>query len=119
MNPVPGFSTRHIGPSSEEQSKMLESLNLSSMEDLIYETIPDNIRQKKALDLPPALTEAETLAKAKAFASQNKVFNSYIGMGYYGTHVPSVIQRCILENPGWYTAYTPINQKSPKVALKP
>ncbi len=107
MNSVPGFTHRHIGPNSDEQSKMLETLKLSSFDDLIYETIPDNIRQKGPLNLPAPLSEAEVLKKAKDLAAQNKVFKSFIGMGYYGTHTPSVIQRCILENPGWYTAYTP------------
>lgn len=101
------FDQRHIGPSAEDQAKMLELLNLKSMEDLVYETIPDDIRQKGLLDLPKALTENEALNKAKFYASQNKIFKSYIGQGYYGTFTPSVIQRTILENPGWYTAYTP------------
>ncbi len=101
------FQRRHIGPSPADQAKMLALLNVKSLEDLIYETIPDDIRQKKDLDLASPLTEAEVLEKAKRFASQNKIFKSYIGMGYYDTHTPSVIQRCILENPGWYTAYTP------------
>lgn len=101
------FEQRHIGPNPNDQAKMLESLSLKSIEDLIYETIPDDIRQKQSLDLPQALTENDVLAKAKSYASQNKIFKSYIGMGYYDTLTPSVIQRCILENPGWYTAYTP------------
>lgn len=101
------FSQRHIGPSPSDQSKMLEFLNLKSLDDLIYETIPDDIRQKGSLDLPAALSEAEVLKKAKSFASQNKLYKSFIGMGYYNTYTPSVIQRCILENPSWYTAYTP------------
>lgn len=107
MKSVSDFSRRHIGPNSEEQHKMLKSLNLSSFEDLIYQTIPDNIRQKKELNLPAPMTEAEVLKKAKDLAKENSIFKSFIGMGYYGTHTPSVIQRCILENPGWYTAYTP------------
>ena len=107
MPTIEGFESRHIGPNADDQRKMLESLNLKSFDELIYETIPDNIRQKKNLDLPAALSEREVLKKAKDYASQNKVFKSYIGMGYYGTHTPSVIQRCVLENPGWYTAYTP------------
>ncbi len=101
------FSRRHIGPQKEDQVKMLKLLNLNSFDELLSETIPDNIRQQKALDLPAPLTEAEVLEKAKAFAKENRVLKSFIGMGYYGTHTPSVIQRCILENPGWYTAYTP------------
>jgi len=109
MNPTDflSFQRRHIGPSPADQAIMLALLNVKSLEDLIYETIPDDIRQKKDLDLAAPLTEAEVLEKARKFASQNKIFKSYIGMGYYDTHTPSVIQRCILENPGWYTAYTP------------
>lgn len=86
---------------------MLESLGLKSMDELIHQTIPDDIRQKNELDLPQALTENEILVKAKSLAAKNKIFKSYIGMGYYDTFTPSVIQRCVLENPGWYTAYTP------------
>ena len=107
MENITGFEPRHIGPNEEDQRKMLESLNLKSIEEFIYETIPDSIRQEKELDLPAPLSEPEALEKAKNYASQNKIYKSYIGMGYYGTHTPSVIQRCILENPGWYTAYTP------------
>jgi glycine dehydrogenase len=106
-NSVGSFQRRHIGPNQSEQAQMLEFLKVKSLEDLIYETIPDDIRQKKDLDLPAPLSEAQVLEKAKHYASQNKIFKSYIGMGYYGTYTPSVIQRCILENPGWYTAYTP------------
>ncbi len=101
------FARRHIGPQEDDQAKMLESLNLKDFNELLSETIPDNIRQKKALDLPAPLSEAEVLKKAKSYAEQNKVLKSFIGMGYYGTYTPSVIQRSILENPGWYTAYTP------------
>jgi glycine dehydrogenase len=101
------FENRHIGPNSEDQAKMLKLLKINSINDLIHETIPENIRQAKDLDLPKELTESAALEKAKRLASLNKIFKSYIGMGYYDTHTPSVIQRCILENPGWYTAYTP------------
>lgn len=101
------FSHRHIGPNSDEQAKMLKTLNLKGIDNLIYEAIPDDIRQKGGLDLPAALTENEVLEKARGYASQNQIYKTYIGMGYYNTYTPSVIQRCILENPGWYTAYTP------------
>ncbi len=107
MSQLHTFENRHIGPTPEQQAQMLEVLNLKSIDDLIYETVPDDILQKKDLRLPPALSEKEVLAVAKKRAAQNKVFKSYIGMGYYDTLTPSVIQRCILENPGWYTAYTP------------
>ena len=86
---------------------MLSLLGLGSMDHLIDETIPENIRQQKELNLPEPLTEDQVLDKAKEYASANKIFKSYIGMGYYNTFTPSVIRRCILENPGWYTAYTP------------
>lgn len=101
------FANRHIGPSTDDLSKMLGSLNLKGIDNLIYEAIPDDIRQKGELDLPPPMTENEVLTKARGYASQNKIFKTYIGMGYYNSFTPSVIQRCILENPGWYTAYTP------------
>ena len=101
------FIDRHIGISPKDQSRMLKSLGLNSMDDLIEETIPENIRQQKELDLPAPLTEDQVLAKAGKYASKNRIFKSFIGMGYYNTFTPSVIRRCILENPGWYTAYTP------------
>ncbi len=86
---------------------MLRAVNAASLDDLIGQTIPANIRLKKELNLPPAKTEAQFLAELKQLASENKIFKSYIGMGYYNTHTPTVILRNILENPGWYTAYTP------------
>ena len=102
-----GFMNRHIGIKLEDQSKMLSLLGLGSLDHLIDETIPENIRQKKDLNLPETLTESQVLAKARDYALKNKVFKSYIGMGYYNTLTPNIIKRCILENPGWYTAYTP------------
>lgn len=86
---------------------MLVAINANNLEQLINETIPDNIRLKKPLDLEPAMSEYEYLAHIKALSEKNKVFKSYIGLGYNEAIVPSVIQRNILENPGWYTAYTP------------
>ena len=101
------FQLRHIGPSNKEQETMLKAIKADSLEQLINETVPDNIRLKDDLDLAPAMSEYEYLAHIKELSEINKVFKSYIGLGYHEAIVPSVIQRNILENPGWYTAYTP------------
>lgn len=101
------FQLRHIGPRKKEQENMLNAINCDSLEQLINETVPDNIRLKSDLDLAPAMSEYEYLAHIKELSEKNKVFKSYIGLGYHEAIVPSVIQRNILENPGWYTAYTP------------
>ncbi|MFV0249216.1 MAG: aminomethyl-transferring glycine dehydrogenase [Tenacibaculum sp.] len=101
------FQYRHIGPSTEEQKKMLQTIGLNSLEQLICETIPDDIRLKQKLNLPPAMSEYKYLTHINELASKNKIFKSYIGLGYHEAVLPSVIQRNILENPGWYTAYTP------------
>ena len=101
------FQNRHIGPNKEEQEKMLSTIKADSLDQLIYETVPDDIRLENELDLAPAKSEYEYLAHIKELSEKNKVFKSYIGLGYHEAIVPSVIQRNILENPGWYTAYTP------------
>ncbi|MCB9189540.1 MAG: aminomethyl-transferring glycine dehydrogenase [Flavobacteriales bacterium] len=101
------FSQRHIGPSAAEQKEMLSTIGVSSIDELIEKTVPSHIRLKKDLDLPMALSEAEYLSELDQVAKKNKLFRSYIGQGYYGTLTPSVILRNVLENPGWYTAYTP------------
>ena len=101
------FQNRHIGPSKKEQEKMLSTLKVETLDQLIFETVPNNIRLKNDLDLAPAMSEYEYLAHIKELSEKNKVFKSYIGLGYHEAIVPSVIQRNILENPGWYTAYTP------------
>ena len=101
------FQLRHIGPNKKEQEKMLATINADSLEQLILETVPDNILLKEELDLEPAISEYEYLAHIKKLSEKNKVFKSYIGLGYHEAIMPSVIQRNILENPGWYTAYTP------------
>ncbi|WP_232317158.1 aminomethyl-transferring glycine dehydrogenase [Anabaena sp. CA = ATCC 33047] len=98
---------RHIGPSAEDIQQMLEVLGFSSLDDLIDQTVPTAIRLNQSLQLPAAQTEYAALAKLKQIAAKNQVFRSYIGMGYYDAITPPVIQRNILENPGWYTAYTP------------
>ena len=101
------FQNRHIGPSKKEQEKMFSTLKIETLDQLIFETVPNDIRLKNELDLAPAMSEYEYLAHSKQLSEKNKVFKSYIGLGYHEAIVPSVIQRNILENPGWYTAYTP------------
>jgi len=104
---ITDFSQRHIGPNDEETNFMLQTLGLKSLDDMIFETIPDNIRRKEPMKLDAPLSEFEFLKKIKEIASKNKVYKSYIGMGYHPTITPPVILRNILENPGWYTQYTP------------
>ena len=101
------FSRRHIGPNLAEQQEMLSQLGLKSINALIDKTIPKTIQTKFGLHIGQGLDEFSLLKKIKGIASKNIVARSYIGMGYYGTITPPVIQRNILENPGWYTAYTP------------
>lgn len=101
------FLRRHLGPDAAEQQAMLDSLGLGSRVELIEQTVPPGIRLNRPLDLPPALDEQGALAKLRGYAEQNKVWTSLIGMGYHGTLTPAVILRNVLENPGWYTAYTP------------
>jgi len=101
------FLRRHLGPSDDEQQAMLQALGLSSRDELIEQTVPPAIRLHVPLDLPDALDEPAALAKLRGYAEQNELFTSLIGMGYYGTYTPNVIVRNVLENPGWYTAYTP------------
>ncbi|SDR88619.1 aminomethyl-transferring glycine dehydrogenase [Bradyrhizobium canariense] len=101
------FARRHIGPSPRDIAAMLETVGAKSLDALMAETLPSSIRQKTPLDLGLALSETEALAHMRELASQNQVFTSLIGQGYSGTILPAVIQRNILENPAWYTAYTP------------
>ena len=101
------FARRHIGPSPRDIAAMLESVGAKSLDGLMAETLPSSIRQRAPLDLGTALSETEALAHMRKLASQNQVFTSMIGQGYSGTILPAVIQRNILENPAWYTAYTP------------
>jgi glycine dehydrogenase len=101
------FALRHIGPREVDCNKMLQLLGTDSIEKLISETVPDNIRLLSPLNLDTPLSEQEYLEHIHKLASKNKVFKSYIGMGYHPSNLPAVIQRNILENPGWYTAYTP------------
>ncbi|HXK74116.1 MAG TPA: glycine dehydrogenase, partial [Bacteroidales bacterium] len=101
------FMDRHIGPTAEEKAKMLKVIGVKTMEELIEKTIPATIRMSKPIDLPEGETEGEYLAEVRELLERNKIFKSYIGMGYYATYVPPVIMRNVFENPGWYTAYTP------------
>src|SRR5713101_3683489 len=101
------FAARHLGPSPGDVQVMLETLGYASLEAFIEAVVPADIRLRRPLDLPPARTEQEALAELRRLAAQNQVFRSYIGMGYSDCITPPVILRNVLENPGWYTAYTP------------
>jgi glycine dehydrogenase len=101
------FIRRHIGPSEEDQNKMLGELGFKNLDDLISKTVPENILLKEELDIGEPNSEYEALRKLKAISKKNKIYSNFIGMGYYGTFTPYVILRNILENPGWYTSYTP------------
>ncbi|NJD23348.1 MAG: aminomethyl-transferring glycine dehydrogenase [Melioribacter sp.] len=101
------FVDRHVGPNEEEISKMLSAIGVSSLDELIDKTVPASIRLKEKLQLDPPQSEFEFLNHLKQIAGKNKVFKNYIGLGYYPTITPGVIKRNILENPGWYTQYTP------------
>ena len=101
------FEARHLGPDVADVAAMLEALGYDSLASLVDDTVPTSIRMEGELRLPPALTEAQLLARLREIASTNRVFRSYLGMGYSDTFVPGVILRNIMENPGWYTQYTP------------
>jgi len=101
------FIERHIGPNDAEIAHMLSAIGYDSLEAMTDAIVPGQIKSAAPLALPPAMTEVEALAKIRAIADKNRVFRSFIGQGYYGTHTPNVILRNILENPAWYTAYTP------------
>ena len=101
------FQGRHIGPDERETQHMLDAIGVAHIDDLIARTVPEAIRMDKPLRLPAPLSEAQLLTELKNKSLQNQVFRNYIGQGYYDTFTPSVIQRNILENPGWYTQYTP------------
>ena len=101
------FIQRHIGPSLEEQDSMLKEIGYKNLEELIKETVPEKILLKDSLEIGESNSEYKALRKLKNISKKNKIFSSFIGMGYYGTYTPYVILRNILENPGWYTSYTP------------
>ncbi|MEV8513595.1 aminomethyl-transferring glycine dehydrogenase [Dactylosporangium sp. NPDC051484] len=101
------FAARHIGPSVDDHARMLKAVGYESVEELMTAAIPGSIRWREPLELPPAASEAQVLAELRALASANRPLVSMIGLGYYGTHTPPVILRNVLEDPSWYTAYTP------------
>lgn len=101
------FALRHLGPRESDLNHMLKTIGVDSLDQLIYETIPDDIRLKNDLNLEAPMSEYEYLTHIQELGKKNKVFKSYIGLGYHPTIIPAVIQRNIFENPGWYTAYTP------------
>lgn len=101
------FQDRHIGPTDSEVTQMLDFLGYEKLDDFLEETIPESIRHFDKLDLPDALSEAAALKEIKSLADQNRKVNNFIGLGYYNNYLPNVIKRNILENPAWYTAYTP------------
>src|SRR5437588_7910526 len=104
---IDGFSRRHIGPNQNETADMLRAVGFENLDALIDATVPKNIRLVRELNLPEAKSEAEALAELRAISQKNKVAKSFIGAGYADCVTPPVIQRNVLENPGWYTAYTP------------
>ncbi|HKX71495.1 MAG TPA: glycine dehydrogenase (aminomethyl-transferring), partial [Acidimicrobiales bacterium] len=101
------FADRHIGPSPADVARMLDALDLRSLDELIDQAVPASIRDDKPLAIDDAMSEPEALVHLRALADRNEVLTSLIGQGYYGTHTPGVILRNVLENPAWYTAYTP------------
>ena len=101
------FLARHIGITPEDETRMLQAVGSVSRRELIDSIVPRSIARRSRMDLPAPVTEAAALAELKAIATKNQVAKSFIGQGYYGTHTPGVILRNILENPAWYTAYTP------------
>ena len=101
------FKKRHIGPQEKERDEMLESLGFNSLEELSTSTVPAAIRHRFELDLAPAMTESEATEMLKGMADKNKVMKNFIGMGYYGTLTPAVVRRNLVEDPSWYTSYTP------------
>ena len=118
MNTHSDFASRHIGPQGEKRREMLNSLGYETLEELIADIVPADIRMKAPLDLPAAKSEPEALEELRSILGKNKLLKSFIGQGYYGAVTPAVILRNVLENPGWYTAYTPISRKSPRDGWK-
>src|SRR5690606_16637546 len=104
---APPFASRHIGPDDAERERMLRTVGYASVAELVDAAVPEVIRTATPLRLPPAVSESEAIAELRAIASRNRVVTSMIGLGYHGTVTPAVIRRNVLENPGWYTAYTP------------
>ena len=112
--PADRFVTRHIGPSPDETQAMLQALGYDSADEFVDAVVPEDIRLRRPLALPPGRTEREVLQALRGLAAQNQLFRSYIGMGYHHSFTPQVIQRNIVENPGWYTALPPIVATMPQ-----
>ncbi len=112
------FLERHIGPNDAEIAHMLRVVGHDSLDALTDAIVPASIKSAAPLALPAPVTEVEAIAKIRAIADRNQVFRSFIGQGYYGTHTPNVILRNILENPAWYTAYTPYQAEISRAAWK-
>ena len=107
LQPVDRYVNRHIGPSDADIQQMLDSLGLDSLNQLVEEAVPSIIRLESELDLPDSCSESAILGELRTLAQQNQVYRSFIGLGYNNSITPPVIQRNIMENPGWYTQYTP------------
>ncbi|MFA6541370.1 MAG: glycine dehydrogenase (aminomethyl-transferring), partial [Bacteroidota bacterium] len=107
LHPTDIFEPRHLGPNSSDTKAMLEAIGAATLDELIDQTVPADIRLESAMNIAKPMSEYETTQFIRSVASKNKIFKSFIGTGYYGTITPPIIQRNILENPGWYTAYTP------------
>ena len=121
LKPLDTFERRHNSGTTQEVAEMCAAIGFKDIDALIDATVPENIRLKKTMDMgeyTQPLTESEFLAMFKKMASKNKVFKNYIGTGYHGTHVPTVILRNILENPGWYTQYTPYQAEASQGRLE-
>jgi hypothetical protein len=112
------FAERHIGPAADDQARMLDAIGYASMDALLTDAIPASIREKLALALPPAASEAQAAAELRALADRNDVLTSMIGLGYYDTLTPAVIRRCVLENPAWYTATRRTSRRSARVGSR-
>ena len=112
------FVRRHIGPGEPQIAEMLAEFGADSLDALTDKAVPDSIVSDQALDLDEARSERETLSYLRRMSERNQVFISMIGMGYYGTVLPGVILRNVLENPGWYTAYTPYRRRSPRAVSR-
>src|SRR5690606_12162414 len=107
LDPNTEFQGRHIGPTQDDQARMLGTIGASSLSELIHDIVPASMLDESPLQVPGPWSESAALAQLKNIAQKNEIFRNYIGQGYYGTHVPNVVLRNILENPAWYTAYTP------------
>ena len=111
------FIQRHIGPSKEEQKAMLKELGYNNLDDLIAKTVPKKILSKENLSIGDSNSEYKALRKLRDISQKNKIYSNFIGMGYYGNYTPYVILRNILENPGWYTSYTPYQPEVAQLSL--